>query len=195
MSAGPDEDLVVAEPLLKAIEICVASREAASDRAKSALKAIMSEQSESPAINPYSGVNECRERLSGKTQEEFRDRCHLAREQGKTSDLFQTGEQLAAAGCFTRAAICVGFLAGPCQEPIPESELEIPDTELVTCLTRTPDHEILNERLYELFVDDEIEQRLEELKPAERETVRTLIQPTDVGPQLSRQTRYFLLRS
>ena len=183
--AGPAQDLLAAETILKSIEIAVESAKAASDRANTAFIAIMSRKPESPAMSGYSNVGDCTERLLAVAPIEFHSKCKVDRstEEDWESTLYITDEQLEARGCFTRAeadAAGCGGIFGDCQEPVPESVLQISDSELVACIVNSPRPKHLYDRLYDLFVDEEIERRLEELKPAERDAIRPLIQSTDV---------------
>ena len=96
-----------------------------------------------------------------------------------------TDEQREADGCFTRteadAAGCMGLSKG-CHELIPESEygkIQIADADLVACLKASPIPKRLYESLYDFFREQEVDRRLDNLNPAERDAVRDQIVPTD----------------
>lgn len=181
--AGPNEDLVAAETILKGIEIAAESSQAASDRANAAFVAIMSRKPESPAMSPFTSIDDCKDEFLSEVPDRFRLNCQFARNRGEDSEYYETDEQLAAAGCVTRAeakaANCGTFTPGGCQETIPESAWEIPNDSLVACMTVSPRAEHLYDRLYKLFLDEEVERRIDALNPDERDVIRTQIKSID----------------
>ena len=164
------------------MEIGVESSLAAYDRANAAFIAVLSKTPASVALISLKGVDDCTEELLGETLEEFRLKCVYGRE-ASVRPRMMTDKQLEAQGCLTRAeaetAGCTGLFRN-CQEPLPKSESQIADADMVACLIEDGSRtEYLYVRLYELFRGDELERRLEDLNPGERNSVRDQNVPTD----------------
>ena len=198
-----DADIAHAELILRGFRIVDESDEAATQRANAALIAIMSGHSRPELLCEHKGVDYCTEREATRIAE-YVDRradrdpdrfgifCVLKRRTKPNEADFKTDEQLKSEGCYTRGeAATMGCadnfsIRDHCQEPLPplpplpENATQVSESSVISCLRecRRVDH--LYKELFDTFLDQEIQIRLEDLTPSEKESIQSHIRPTDV---------------
>ncbi|MYA87047.1 MAG: hypothetical protein F4X97_01085 [Boseongicola sp. SB0662_bin_57] len=164
--ADDGNDIAVAESILLARKIGLESADAAMDRANAAMLSTLSTSPDKDVIlRGWEGVKEC-----------FRQSCATNRSLKSGHPFFKTDERLKSEGCLTRPesvdAKCEGFTAN-CFEPVPHNLGQVADERVIDCLTDDDRIKSFRDRLYDIFVDDEIEQRLAPLKPDVKEAIQS----------------------
>ena len=177
--ADEQDDIAFAERLLAATELGSASADAAMKRADAALVAAMVAAMSRPAdTRAMRGIQYTFESC-------FREFCRQERNwRPADAERYKTDEQLESQGCYTRTQAnwerC-GMSHRTCEEPVPESVGQIPPEDFdMHCMTGSPWTKSIHDSLYDLFFDEEVEKRLEDVDPKEREAIRSQIAPTDV---------------
>ncbi|MXY35101.1 MAG: hypothetical protein F4Y60_13675 [Boseongicola sp. SB0664_bin_43] len=164
--ADEANDIAVAESLLMARKIGSDAADAAMNRANAAMLSVLSTSPDRDLVlRGWEGVKEC-----------FRKSCATDRSLKPGHRFFKSDERLTSEGCLTRLesveAKCEGS-RGNCFEPVPENIGQVADNRVVRCLTNDTWVESFRDRLYDIFVDDEIERRLAPLEPDVKKAVQS----------------------